>query len=154
MTIPEHPLITAVTPLRNGYQARALCRIDGFPAEVRTSVDTENQRYSEYSILLWNPHQLEWSQVHRLSYDEVGHMPPLLIAEQEVIANLNDVARALWRVADAIVRIGRERQEDIDAAAFVRENTALDEARERFEEPEPAALTIEHGEIVQEAEVL
>ena len=128
--ISEKPIISRITPVRDGYMARSLCLVDGFPAEVRLNVNTEHQRYSEYWIDVWSPRQMRWAlRVITLAFDDVGHMPPLLIGEAEARATLALLAEQLWHDANTIVQLGRERQEDVDAATFLHEQMSLDRAR-------------------------
>lgn len=156
MPIAERPIIAGTTPLKDGYMARSLCLVDGLPAEVHIQIDTETPKYSEFWISVWNPLQMTWtSRIYQLRYEEVGHIPPLLIAEPEAMAILNTAAELLWHAASEIIRAGRERQEDLDAACFVRENRLLDHARAAelpmSDTAEPEQMTlIERGEVVAE----
>ena len=145
MKITERPVIAGVTPKRDGYTARALCLVDGLPAQVHISIDTEMPKYSDYRIDVWDAVRQTWTHsIYSLTHDEVGHIPPLLVAETEAMAMLNTAAELMWHAANAIMQTGRLRQEEIDRNVFVQENLALDAARTTVEVRE-----IDHGDFAE-----
>lgn len=131
--ISTEPHIAAIAEGRDKYVARALCLVDGFPAEVKIDIDTDTPRYSSYYINVWSARDMMWAQVHSLSFDDVGHMPSRISEMGELLVKLNQVAHLLWSVANAVLTGGRERQEIVDRQLFVLKNMDLDELRAEVE---------------------
>lgn len=154
--INERPNIVATVNIEDGYLARALCLVDGFPAEVRIKIDTHKQKYSDYDISVYDPVRQEWARrVYSLDFDEVGRLP-FDGTDPATIAELNKIADLLWRAANVIVTGARLRQEQIETDDHVRNNIALDterrrlenEARFREEIPEWVAPQVDKGDFV------
>jgi len=153
MMIEERPRVVSVVPVRDGYTARALCLVDGLPAETRARVDTDNPRHSDYWIRVWDPEAVNWTgRVYELDHEEVGLLPPLLIAEPEVLARLNHVFETLWYTANAIVRTGRERRENLeDVSMLHRARMTRTETGAGREDPPPDSdpyIAVDRGEMV------
>lgn len=117
--IPHQPEITQIktvtTGYHQGYQARALCQVDGLAAEVDLRVDLgqADQSNSSYEINVFNTAKLEWASVYRLEGHEVDRMPGYS-GDPDVLRRLNELAMTLWGLANAIVissRIGGDSHE-------------------------------------------
>lgn len=148
--INERPNIVATVNIEDGYLARALCLVDGFPAEVRIKIDTHKQKYSDYDISVYDPVRQEWARrVYSLDFDEVGRLP-FDGTDPATIAELNKIADLLWRAANVIVTGARLRQEQIETDDHVRNNLALDRARAVRAEgpPEWVAPQVSQGDFV------
>lgn len=130
LRINERPNITSAISTDDGYMVRTLCLVDGFPAEVEIEIDTHRQKYSRFHLSLYDPVEVRWKHIADLKSQEVGRMP-ILHDEPETIVELNRVAGILWDMASLIVRTGRERQEEIEAADYVRNRMALQAALDR-----------------------
>jgi hypothetical protein len=146
--INERPQIVATVNIEDGYLARALCLVDGFPAEVRIKIDTHKQKYSDYDISVYDPIRQEWARrVYHLDFDEVGRLP-FDGTDATTIAELNRIADLLWRAANVIVTGARLRQEQIETDDHVRNNLALDRARRMRAEgpPEWVAPQVNQGD--------
>jgi hypothetical protein len=156
--INERPNIVATITTEDGYRARGLCLVDGFPAEVTLDVDTHRQKYSRFDIRVFDPVRMSWEHIYKLDSEEVGRLP-ILGNEPETIVQLNEVANLLWQAANVVLFSARVRQEQIDTADHVRDALALEDARAaRCPAPVPAkedeldAPVIHKGEFVQEGE--
>ena len=130
LRINERPNITSAISTDDGYMVRTLCLVDGFPAEVEIEIDTHRQKYSRFHLSLYDPVEVRWKHIADLKSQEVGRMP-ILHDEPETIVELNRVAGILWDMANLVVRTGRERQEEIEAADYVRNRMALQAALDR-----------------------
>lgn len=147
---PRRPYIESTVNIEDGYLARDLCVVDGFPAEIYIKIDTHKQRYSDYLIKIYDPLQKNWTTIYSLEFDEVGRLP-FDGTDPETIRQLNIIAHRLWEAAQLVTIHARERQEEIDTADFVRNNTALDAARYvPVEDPSPIwpVTEVDRGELV------
>lgn len=158
--INERPNIVATIPTEDGYLARGLCLVDGFPAEITLDVDTHRQKYSRFDIRMFDAVRLEWGTLYTLKAEEVGRMP-ILGNDAETIVELNRVADLLWQAANAIAITARLRQEVIDTNDHVRDALTLDAARSARDaatrpavEEELDAPTIHKGDFVQKGELV
>lgn len=157
--INERPNIVATIPTEDGYLARGLCLVDGFPAEVTLNVDTHRQKYSQFHIRMFDAVRLEWGTIYTLQSEEVGRLP-ILGNDAETIVELNRVAELLWQAANVVAVTARTRQEVLDTNDHVRDALTLEAARSaRNAVARPAveddldAPEIHKGEFVERAEV-
>lgn len=141
LQINERPNITSAISTEDGYRVRNLCLVDGFPAEIDIQVDTHRQKYSQFTIQIYDPINGRWgATVADLKSEEVGRMP-ILHDEAETLAELNRVAALLWEMANLIVRTARLRQEDLDTDDYVRNRLALAEAKRLRDEQDEIQIS-------------
>lgn len=158
--INERPNIVATIPTEDGYLARGLCLVDGFPAEVTLDVDTHRQKYSRFDIRMFDAVRLEWGTIYTLKSEEVGRLP-ILGNDAETITELNRVADLLWQAANVVAYTARVRQEALDTNDHVRDALTLEAARAARDaaarpavEDELDAPTIHKGDFVQKGELV
>lgn len=120
MDCPLHPTITKVTPTDEGFSARALCHINGFPGEVRLNVETIPHGYVSFTIHLFDPVAFRWMPVDSMTLEEMPREE-----NEERLTWLNRIASALWERADMIVRTAHRRQEEWETATFLAQQRAL-----------------------------
>lgn len=145
--INERPhILMAKDTDQPGYRARALCLVDGYPAEVDIIVNRKHQEYNSFRIMVWCSVHCMWEPVYHLEPEEVGHMPPLV--DDATLATMNRIADSLHATATMICRAARQRQDHVEAEAELVKRAALHEAQDREAEvlrsenqwvaPEPA----------------
>jgi hypothetical protein len=133
--IPELPNITSTIAMPDGFMARALCLVYGYPAEVRIEVDTRTLSYSSAKVHMFNPIAMQWDTVYGLAYPELRTELPSAIYDSvdtimggrvvlsespgEVLPALNDLALHMWKVAQEIVTISHRRQDELDVNLYL-----------------------------------
>lgn len=148
--IQESPNIVSTVSIHEGYVARSLCLVDGYPSEVRVSVDIRHQEYSRYDIFVFNPVTMSWDEVYSLGYADVGHMP-VIGNDPDTLIELNTVAQLLWRTAQVVVTGAHRRQDEVDVHLYVQKRVGLEEA---FRKDPWVAPEIEQGNFVLHGEVV
>lgn len=150
--INEGPNIVSTVSSHDGYVARGLCLVDGFPSEIRIKVDIRHQEYSTYEIVVFNPISMSWDQVYELNYDDIGHMP-MIGDDPDTLIELNTVAQLLWQTANVVMTSARVRQDHLDIELHVRKSVALENSR-RDADAVWKAPEISQGEFVLHGEVV
>lgn len=150
--IPNGPpvitdVITTDTP---GFQARTLCLVDGYAAEITHKINTKRQDCNRHTLDLFDPRMLQWSRILRWGFDDVGHVP--VHPESDAANYLSHVSHAMWNRANAIVTQSRVRQEQIDVRQHVAEHLAYQiELNAYYAAQEPGDLdepVVDRGELV------
>lgn len=114
---PGPPVITAVTPTDEpGVEARVLCLVDGFPAEIHHVVNSKRQEYNRHSLDVFDPTNMQWKPILTWGFAEAGHTPTY--PDSDTVAHLRDLSEVMWRTANLVVHQSRLRQEEIDIAQF------------------------------------
>lgn len=117
------PIITAVTHTDEpGIEARVLCLVDGFAAEIHHDVNTKRQEYNRHIIRVFDAVRMDWATILSWGFSEVGHVP--IHPDAETIGYLTGLSEVMWAQANVIVGQSRVRQEEIDTAQHVREKMA------------------------------
>lgn len=114
------PTITEVTSTHDGYTCRALCLVDGYPAQIEITVDLQTPRYSSFALQVFNPLEMRWDTIVSATPERVGHME--VIADLE---RLNEIAMKLWVEAELIVTTAHRRQDEVDVDLAVMRETAI-----------------------------
>lgn len=124
------PQLTAVN--RNDHEdtleARVPCLVDGYAAEFRIEFNTKEQRYSRYTISMFEPVGLAWHQILSWGMTEVGRINTF--PEDELLQQLRGVGEVMWAYANVIVGQSSRRQEDVEIGQYVDERRAYDAAVE------------------------
>lgn len=153
--IPDGPpVVTSVTHTDEpGFEARVLCLVDGFPAEIHHEVNTKRQEYSRHNLDVFDPVQMTWHRVISWGFTEAGHIP--IHPEPEIIGNLRGLSEVMWRLANTIVTQSRLRQQEIDVAQYAAEHMEHQRRLDAYNDERFAAdleddefPAVEHGEIV------
>lgn len=120
--IPDGPpVITAITQTDNpGFEARALCLVDGFPAEIHHVINTKRQEYNRHTIDVFDSVSMNYRQIIDWGFVEAGHVP--IHPEDETFGYLTELSRTMWGMADVIVTQSRMRQREIDIEQFADEH--------------------------------
>lgn len=119
MRLNDEPLITPDhidRRIDGGYQVRALCLVDGFPAEVEITLDADNRRYSSADISVFYDADSCWHTVYRAPKNWLSDLPVLPDSENG-LAILNRLAIQLHKAGHYIVGTARVRQDHVEAEA-------------------------------------
>jgi hypothetical protein len=140
--INDRPTIITPVNIRDGYMARSLCLVDGFPADITLRVDTRTPSFSTYSINVFDAAHGQWIEcLYTLDSEEVGDMP---VFPEDGLPKLQQLAELLWNAANAIMITARMRQDDLDVGIHARETSVSlqvrEEARVQAEEAEEARI--------------
>lgn len=109
-------------------EARVPCLVDGYAAEYRVMFNTKEQRYSRYTIEIFEPVALEWKLILRWDMTEVGRINTF--PEDELIQQLRGIGEVMWAYANVIVGQSSRRQEEVEIQQYVDERRAYDAAVE------------------------
>lgn len=111
------PVITTVTYTDEpSIEARVLCLVDGYAAEVTHQVNIKRQEFNAHQINVFHPAAMEWHNVLAWGLEEVGRVP--VHPEADTLVCLNIVNDIMWRQANLIMITSRCRQEEINIAEF------------------------------------
>lgn len=146
------PVITSVTQNDEpGFEARVLCLVDGFPAEIQHVINTKRQEYNRHELSIFEP--TGWKSILNWGFVEAGHVPTY--PEEETSGYLSGLSQTMWGMANVVVRQGRLRREDLDVAQYAAERMEYQRQLSAFHEMRAAAQrreddfpAVEHGEIV------
>lgn len=150
------PVITSTTQTDEpGFEARTLCLVDGFPAEIHHEINTRRQEYSTHTLELFDPATLAWKRILTWGFVEAGHIPAY--PEEETFAYLTHLSKTMWGMANVVVHQARLRGQDLNAEQFAaermeyrRQRDVYDDARyavEQQREDDFPAPSVDHGEL-------
>lgn len=107
-------------------EARVPILVDGYAAEFRVELNTKEQRYSTYKIVMFEPVTLSWITILNWGMTEVGHLNTY--PEPELITALRSIGEVMWSYANVVVGQSSRRQEEVEIKQYVDERLAYEDA--------------------------
>lgn len=127
------PTISTVTHTDEpGIEARVLCTVDGFPAEIHHQVNTKRQEYNQHTLRVFCPVKMHWQDILRWGFVEAGHIP--IHPDIETVARLSSLSTVMWSMANVVTLQARVRREDLAAGQFAAERMEFERQRDLYHE--------------------
>src|SRR5688500_15918344 len=116
--IPEGPpQITSITQTNTGFEARALCLVDGLPAEIRHTIENRRKEdYNSHRLEVFDAADMRWHILLNWNFVQAAHIP--IHPPADTLACLNQLSETMWHTANVVTVQSRMRREDQEAGQY------------------------------------